>query len=108
MINEIDRRFLVTERLYKQDLVRDGDVMLKDVKCINANTAQSLFIDNRKACIVQKDNVIEISSFVLDDGKDNELKKIIEFIKEDLRGKDYTYDLRRLVSKYRFKFTKSH
>ena len=108
VVNHIDRNFLISERLYKCDLVKHESDLVKDIARISAEPALSLFIDNRRSCVKQKENVLKISSFFGNNPTDCELKRIIDFIKEDLKDKDSGYDLRRLATKYRYKFPKAH
>ena len=81
---------------------------VKDISCINADPAYSLFIDTNKKQVVQKANVIKISSFFGNNDTDNELRQVINFIKEDLREKNFNYDLRTLAAKYKEKQPKLH
>lgn len=108
MVNCIDKHFLISERLYKADLVTYNDLSLKDIGRLNADPKYSLVIDNRMKQVRQRENVIKIGSFFGNKTDDTELKNIVDFIASDLKDKAYDYDLRLLASKFRSKYPKLH
>jgi TFIIF-interacting CTD phosphatase-like protein len=87
----------------RRDLTKTNGKYFKDLTKIKGDLSQIIMIDNAVDSVLQRENVIPISSFNGLNMDDSELKKIAEHIKQSFSSSESISDLRTLVEKYKAK-----
>ena len=100
VIDKLDHMNCIYDRLYRHDLTWDGGSVCKDIQKKSKDISQCLIIDDTPEYIKHKENFIYISPFLGFDTEDKALMNLVDFFKEEIKGREAEFDLRTLASKY--------
>ena len=103
ILNSIDRKKVISHRLYRQHTLRKKNYAIKNLNLIGREIEKTIIIDNIGENFehTNPDNGLQIVSWY-DDLDDTELDKYITFLKEMVLRK--IPDVREVISKYRYDF----
>jgi CTD small phosphatase-like protein 2 len=103
ILNSIDRKKVISHRLYRQHTLRKKNYAIKNLNLIGREIEKTIIIDNIGENFehTNPDNGLQIVSWY-DDLDDTELDKYIPFLKEMVLRK--IPDVREVISKYRYDF----
>lgn len=102
VIDEIDVRGLVYDRLYRQHLSWEGDFAYKDVSRYIRDLAHCLIVDDKREFVKQKQNMIKVPPFFGERDGDRFLEQLGEFLESSLGKEDV--DLRDVAREYNQRF----
>lgn len=99
VIEHIDRYNLIHEKLYRRDLVKNNDRLVKDLTKFSKDMDRVLLVDSRPDSCLQQDNQIRISPY-FGDSNDNELKRLSTFFKDKVSEMQHNVDLRTITQDF--------
>ena len=90
---------MINERLYRKDLVKKHDKMVKDLTKLNQDLSRVLLVDNRSDICLQTENQINIPHY---NGRqdDNSLKGLADFFKDRISEIEHNIDLRSIARNF--------
>lgn len=100
-MEHVDPSNLVYERLYRDDMSMMNKKMVKDITSFNKDMSRVLVLDSRTGHVNPEDNHLKLKPYTAHNPNDAELKRLIEFFKDNISEQVHNVNLRELSREFR-------
>lgn len=97
IIEHIDQYNLVYQRLYRKDMSKKGDKLIKDLTRFSNDMSRVIIVDSKVDGVYPIDNHFVIQSYNKFDPNDDELKKLAGFFRNRVSDQQHNVDLRDII-----------